>query len=506
MQKDPLKLKTIGELRAAGYRVLPVKEEIRQNLIRKLKAGEEVFPGIIGYEHTVIPEIYNAILSRHDFILLGLRGQAKSRIIRMLPNLLDEYIPIIKGCEINDNPFRPVCKACHDKVAEYGDDVEIEWIGRDARYGEKLATPDVTIADLIGDIDPIKAAVHRLHYAHEGVIHFGIIPRTNRGIFAINELPDLQPRIQVGLFNLMQEKDIQIRGFPVRIPIDVLMVYSANPEDYTNRGNIITPLKDRIGSQILTHYPRDIQSGMKITAQEAWVERDSLPVRILPILREVIEQTAVEARQSEFVDQKSGVSARMTISLLENVVSNAERRAYLCNESEIVPRICDLYASLSAITGKIELVYEGEQEGLVNVAKGLLGKAIKTIFLNYFPEPFAAIKKGQNPYQKITDYFKGDRKLELSDTLGDEPYRKRLQQVPGLAEVTHRYIPGMEEQPPSLLAVGMEFVLEGLHQNSMLSKDEIDHVRIYGDMIQRMFDGLHQDDDDDDFEDFNRWA
>ena len=505
MDKNLLKLKTLGELRASGYRVLPVKEEIRRNLIRKLKAGEEVFPGIIGYEHTVIPEIYNAILSRHDFILLGLRGQAKSRIIRMLPNLLDEYIPIIKDCEINDNPFRPVCKACHDKVAEYGDDVEIEWIGREARYGEKLATPDVTIADLIGDIDPIKAAMHRLHYAHEGVIHFGIIPRTNRGIFAINELPDLQPRIQVGLFNLMQEKDIQIRGFPVRIPIDVLMVYSANPEDYTNRGNIITPLKDRIGSQILTHYPRDIQSGMKITAQEAWVERDSLPVRILPVLREIIEQTAVEARKSEFVDQKSGVSARMTISLLENVVSNAERRAFICNEKEIVPRVCDLFASLSAITGKIELVYEGEQEGVVNVAKGLLGKAIKTIFLNYFPEPFSAIKKGKNPYQSITDYFKGDRKLDLSDTLADDTFRKRLHQVPGLAEVARRFMPDLENQPEALLAVGMEFVLEGLHQNSMLSKDEIDHVRIYGDMIQRMFDDIREDDDDD-LDDFSRWA
>ncbi|RMD98093.1 MAG: magnesium chelatase, partial [Calditrichaeota bacterium] len=268
------KIKTIGELRESGYQVVSVKEEMRRNLIRKFKAGEEIFPGIVGYEHTVLPEIYDAILSRHDFILLGLRGQAKSRIIRMLPSLLDERVPIIKDCEINDSPYRPLCKACHDKVEEYGDEVEIEWIGREDRYGEKLATPDVTIADLIGDIDPIKAAVHRLHYAHEGVIHFGIIPRTNRGIFAINELPDLQPRIQVGLFNLMQEKDIQIRGFPIRIPIDILMVYSANPEDYTNRGNIITPLKDRIGSQILTHYPRDLQSGMKITANEAWVERD----------------------------------------------------------------------------------------------------------------------------------------------------------------------------------------------------------------------------------------
>ncbi|MFQ5630845.1 MAG: magnesium chelatase, partial [bacterium] len=264
-----LSIKTIGALREAGYRVLNIKDEMRKNLLKRMKENKEIFPGIIGYESTVIPEIMNAVLSKHDFILLGLRGQAKSRILRMLPALLDEHVPIIKDSDINDNPFQPVSKEGVDKVREYGDEVEIEWITRDQRYGEKLATPDVTIADLIGDIDPIKAAVHRLHYAHEGVIHYGIIPRTNRGIFAINELPDLQPRIQVGLFNLMQEKDIQIRGFPIRIPIDVLMVYSANPEDYTNRGNIITPLKDRIGSQIMTHYPRNIDTGMKITTQEA---------------------------------------------------------------------------------------------------------------------------------------------------------------------------------------------------------------------------------------------
>ncbi len=504
MKKNLLDIKTIGALRRSGYQVLPVKEEIRRNLIRKLRAGETIFPGIIGYDHTVIPEIYNAILSRHDFILLGLRGQAKSRIIRMLPNLLDEYVPIIKGCEINDNPFKPVCKACHDKVREYGDEVEIEWIGREARYGEKLATPDVTIADLIGDIDPIKAAVHRLHYAHEGVIHFGIIPRTNRGIFAINELPDLQPRIQVGLFNLMQEKDIQIRGFPVRIPIDILMVYSANPEDYTNRGNIITPLKDRIGSQILTHYPRDIQSGMKITAQEAWVKRDGVSVAIFPLLREIIEQTAVEARRSEFIDQKSGVSARMTISLLENMVSNAERRAYLCHEEKVIPRICDLFASLSAITGKIELVYEGEQEGVVNVAKGLLGKAVKKVFLDYFPEPFAAVKKENNPYAAVLGFFKGERKIDLSDEIPDQEYQKRLKAVPGLEELTRTYLNEMLQRQPGFLPVAMEFVLEGLHQNSMLSKDEIDNVKVYGDMIQRMFDGIQEDDDD--LDNYDRWA
>ena len=496
MSDHLLDIKTIGQLREAGYRVLPVKEEIRRNFIRKLQTGEEVFPGIIGFGHTVIPELYNALLSHHDFILLGLRGQAKSRIIRMLPNLLDEFVPIVKDCEINDDPFRPLCKACHDKVAEHGDEVEIEWIGRDARYGEKLATPDVTIADLIGDIDPIKAAVRRLHYAHEGVIHFGIIPRTNRGIFAINELPDLQPRIQVGLFNLMQEKDIQIRGFPIRIPIDILMVYSANPEDYTNRGNIITPLKDRIGSQILTHYPRDIEDGIEITSQEAWVQRDGMPLKILPVIQEIIEVTAMEARRSEFVDQRSGVSARMTIALLENEVSNAERRAFLRGEKEIVPRICDLFSALSSITGKIELVYEGEQQGAVNVAKGLLGMAIKKVFLNAFPDPYREMKQGRKTYSRIIDYFKGDRKLDLSDTMSNKDYVERLQRVPGMADVVREFLAEQGADSPELVAVAMEFVLEGLHQNSLLSKDEIENIRVYGDMIQRMFDGLEREEGD----------
>ena len=307
-------IRTLGELKASGYQAISVKDEVRNNLIHKLRRKEKIFTGIIGFDDTVIPELCNAILSRHDFVLLGLRGQAKSRILRALPDLLDEYIPIIKGSEINDNPFMPVSKYGVDLIEEWKDNTEIEWIERDRRYGEKLATPDVSISDLIGDIDPIKAAAQRLHYAHEGIIHFGIIPRTNQGIFTINELPDLQPRIQVGLFNVMQEKDIQIRGFPIRIPLDVMIVYSANPEDYTNRGSIITPLKDRIGSQIETHYPHDIKTGMEITAQEAWVKRNGTSFHIPHIIRQIIEQTAHEARQSEFVDHKSGVSARMTIT------------------------------------------------------------------------------------------------------------------------------------------------------------------------------------------------
>ncbi len=495
--KNLLTLRTIGQLRASGYKVISVKDEVRNNLIQKVRRRETLFPGIIGYEDSVIPELCNAILSRHDFILLGLRGQAKSRILRALPSLLDEYLPIIKGCEINDNPYQPVCKSCTDKVHEFGDETEIEWIGREQRYGEKLATPDVTIADLIGDIDPIKAAAQRLHYAHEGIIHFGIIPRTNRGIFAINELPDLQPRIQVGLFNVMQEKDIQIRGFPIRIPLDVMIVYSANPEDYTNRGNIITPLKDRIGSQIHTHYPRTLEVGMQITAQEAWLQRDGMQVKVPYFLRQAIEQLAAEARRSEFVDQKSGVSTRLTITCLENMVSNAERRAHLNEETEVVTRVCDLYAALSAVTGKIELVYEGEQEGVSNVAKGLLGKAIKQIFLSYFPEPYSAMKKGQNPYQQVVAWFKNDRKIDIADAMANGEYVKRLNSINGLKELTLRFLPGATDMAPLQLAVGMEFVLDGLHQNSLLSRDEMGLVRTYSDMLKKMFSNITREEDDD---------
>lgn len=498
--KNLLKLQTVGQLRAAEYKVLSVKDEVRKNLIAKLRKKEVIFPGIVGYDETVIPELCNAILSRHDIILLGLRGQAKSRILRALPNLLDEYIPILKGSEINDNPFAPVSKYGVDLISEFGDNAEIEWIDRDRRYGEKLATPDVTIADLIGDIDPIKAAAQRLHYAHEGIIHFGIIPRVNRGIFAINELPDLQPRIQVGLFNIMQEKDIQIRGFPVRIPLDVMIVYSANPEDYTNRGNLITPLKDRIGSQIQTHYPRTLEAGMQITSQEAWVKRDGMPVHVAPVLRMIIEQLAVEARRSEFVDQKSGVSARLTIAMLENVVSNAERRNYLTGDHELVARVSDLYAALSAVTGKIELVYEGEQEGVLNVAKGLLGKAIKQIFLNYFPDPYAAMKKGEPHYRKIVAFFKNGRKVDLSDTMPQQEYLGLLNGIDGLRDTALQFLPGAKALNPLQLAVGMEFLLEGLHQNSMLSRDEIGPVRSYSDMLDRMFSNMRRSEEDEEEE------
>ena len=493
--------KTIAELKKSGYEVLSVKQEMRKNLIEKMRRRETLFPGIVGYDDTVIPALCNAILSYHDMILLGLRGQAKTRILRSLPSLLDEYIPVIKGCEINDNPYQPVCKACTDKIKEHGDEVEIEWLHRDERYGEKLATPDVTIADLIGDIDPIKAAAQKLHYAHEGVIHFGIIPRTNRGIFAINELPDLQPRIQVGLFNIMQEKDIQIRGFPVRIPLDIVIVYSANPEDYTNRGNIITPLKDRIGSQIMTHYPRTLEEGIRITQQEAWQNRDSgRSVHVPYFFREIIEQVAMEARNSEFVDQKSGVSVRMTITSLENLISNAERRALLHDEQQIVPRISDLYAALPSIIGKIELVYEGEQEGEINVAKALIGKAVKAVFLKYFPEPFATMKKGEKVYDQVVWWFKQNRAVDVSDEMNTAEYIKALDQVKGLDAVVTKYMQIDRKANPAEFAAAMEFVLDGLHQNSMLSKDELHQGASYKDMLNTMMSSLSDEEEYDDLD------
>ncbi len=489
---------TIGALRASGYEVKPVKQEMRDNLIEKLQTKETLFPGIVGYDDTVIPALCNAVLSFHDLILLGLRGQAKTRLIRSLPALLDEFIPIVKGSEINDDPFRPVSKHCVDLVAEHGDEVEIEWLHRDDRFGEKLATPDVTVADLIGDIDPIKAASQRLHYAHEGVIHFGIIPRSNRGIFAINELPDLQPRIQVGLFNIMQEKDIQIRGFPVRIPLDVVVVYTANPEDYTNRGSIITPLKDRIGSQIATHYPRTLEEGIEITRQEATERRNGgLELHLPYFFREIIEQVAIEARKSDFVDQKSGVSVRMTVSSMENLLSNAERRAVLNGESLIVPRICDLYAAVPAITGKIELVYEGEQEGEINVSRALIGKAVKALFLKYFSDPLAAMQKNEQTYTEIVNWFKNNQALEISDTTPLQAYTRDLTEVSGLGQVVDKHMPVMKGDHEAMRISAMEFVLDGLHQHSMLSKETVNSKASYGDMLDTMFSSLHRGPEDD---------
>lgn len=486
--EDSTAARTIGDLRALGYAERSVKDELRENLIHRLGSGEPLFPGIIGYDQTVIPELINALLSKHDFILLGLRGQAKTRILRSLPQLLDAYIPIIQGCEINSPPFRPISKHARDLVALHGDDTPIEWIGREQRYGEKLATPDVTIADLIGDIDPIKAASQRLHYAHEGVIHFGIIPRMNRGIFTINELPDLQPRIQVGLLNIMEEKDLQIRGFPIRIPLDILIVFSANPEDYTNRGNIITPLKDRIDSQILTHYPRDRASAIAITDQEAWVERSSGTRVILPhYFREIVEEVAFQARNSEFIDQKSGVSTRMTISAIENLVSNMEKRGILSGQSIVAPRLCDLMAVIPAMTGKLELVYEGEQEGASRVAEVLIGRAVKEVFKQYFPESYDAKENKpvqQSYYKEILDWFEEGNTIDVSDTAPDADHYASLQKAPGLQRLAARHLKLTSDME---LATAMEFVLEGLHQDARLSKKVAHGARSYQDMMGSLF-------------------
>jgi len=498
MSQSLTDLQTLGELKESGYTPRPVKDEMRHNLIAALRNGDRVFEGIIGYDDSVIPQIQNAILGRHDMILLGLRGQAKSRIIRQLPRLLDAYAPIIKGSELNDNPFAPISKYGRDLVDEHGDDTPISWLHRSERYGEKLATPDTSIADLIGDIDPIKAANKRLSYADEEVIHFGIIPRTNRGIFAINELPDLQPRIQVGLLNIMEEQDIQIRGFNIRFPLDLMMVFSANPEDYTHRGNLITPLKDRIDSQILTHYPRTVEVGLQITKQEAWQDRtremDGVNVHLPHFFREIVEQMAFEARDSEYIDQKSGVSARMTRTALEDLISAAERRALLHGEEETTARITDLLHVEPAITGKVELVYEGEQEGPRNVARMLIGRAVRAIFIRYFPDP-SEKDDGRQAFKDILNWFSKGNNLDLVPDLSFTEYAQRLDQVEGLREVVKEHA---SPSTPEETATTMEFVLEALHQNSLIGKDFLQAGgAAYSDIMGSVLSSLSSMDDDD---------
>lgn len=491
MQKktDVTEIKTIGDLKRSGYKVLSVKDEIRKNLIHKLKDNEVIFEDIVGYDDTVIPAIQNSLLAKHDLLLLGLRGQAKTMIARMLPSLMDEYIPVVKGSEINDDPFDPVSKYALDLVNEMGDQTEIEWIHRDRRYSEKLATPDVNIADLIGDIDPIKAANQRLHYSHEGAIHYGIIPRTNRGIFVINELPDLQPRIQVGLLNIMQEKDIQIRGFNIRIPLDLLIVFTANPEDYTNRGNIITPLKDRIDSQVITHYPKILEDGIKITESQAWTKRDEEQTLNIPhYFKEIVEMSAFKARESEFVDQKSGVSARLTISSMENLISNAERRAIINKEEIIMPRISDLNSILPGITGKVELVFEGEQEGSSKVARSILSKATREVYKKYFPDPLERRKKDPNyksPYESVIEWFQNGNTITIKDSMGFKEFFSELKKVKGLESFVKKYPQYFETEYE--LASLMEFVLDGLHQSSKIAKDVYDSTTSYKDLVGSMF-------------------
>ncbi|MFQ5599995.1 MAG: magnesium chelatase [Candidatus Krumholzibacteriia bacterium] len=498
-------IRTLGGLRKTSYRPVPVKEEIRRNLMSMKRDGRPPFEGIVGYAHTVLPKIENALLSRHDFLLLGLRGQAKTRILRQLVRLLDEWTPAIAGCQINDDPLSPLCKRCRRLQDEQGDDLPLVWLHRDERYQEKLATPDVTIADLIGDIDPIKAARDRLTFADEEVIHFGIVPRTHRGIFALNELPDLQPRIQVGLLNIMEERDFQIRGFPVRLLIDVLMVFSANPEDYTNRGNIITPLKDRIASQILTHYPRSLEEAMRITDQEAWTER-GIEYHIPKWFREILEQVAFEARGSEFVDQNSGVSARIGISAYESLLSNLERRALETGDGPVYPRIADLQAVVPAISGKIELVYEGEQQGPDAVARHIVGQAVKTVFQKHFPRVTKEVRRRRRAdaqverpapersaaYDRVTAWFSGGERVAVSDLMPQSEYVAQLHRVDSLEEIAREFMPAAEERE---LPGVMELVLEGLYQNSFVAKETVEYSTFYSDMLMRMFDGLGEESD-----------
>lgn len=473
----------LGELIKSGYQHQTIKQELRKNLVEALKAKRNVFEGILGYEKTVIPAVQNAILAGHNINLLGLRGQAKTRIARQMINLLDEWVPVVAGSEINDDPLIPISHFAKEKIKNEGDKTPIEWMHRSERFNEKLATPDVTVADLIGDIDPIKAANLKISYADAGAIHYGLIPRSHRCIFVINELPDLQARIQVALFNILQESDVQIRGFKVRLPLDIQFIFTANPEDYTNRGSIVTPLKDRIQSQILTHYPKELSHAKQITAQEAKINSDA-PVEVNELLRDLIEQIAFEARMSEYIDQKSGVSARLTISAYENLVSAAERRTLVNGEKKTHARITDLYSVIPAINGKIELVYEGEQEGPLQVAQFLIGKAIKTQFLNYFPDPERIKKKKEpNPYVEILDWFsKNELDFLTEDT--DKEMREKLNKVAGLHELVKKYCGKLPDDEKYLYA---ELVLFGLTEVSQLNKDMIDSSILFKDLFSTMF-------------------
>ncbi|PSH03819.1 MAG: magnesium chelatase [Acidobacteria bacterium] len=470
---------TLGELRTSQFsekRILRrgVKDELRENLLTRLKAKEPVFTGIVGYDDTVIPQLLNAILSRHNFILLGLRGQAKSRILRALAGLLDEQSPYIAGCEIRDNPYAPICRRCKELVAREGDQTPIAWMERDERYVEKLATPDVTIADLIGDIDPIKAARGGHELGSELVIHYGLLPRANRGIFAVNELPDLAGKIQVGLFNIMQEGDVQIKGFPVRLPLDVALVFSANPEDYTARGKIVSPLKDRIGSEIRTHYPATVEEAMAITAQEAWSEREGPELLVPDYIRETAEQIAFIARNDKRVDKRSGVSQRLPISVLENVISNAERRAVLEGSTLAVPRISDIYAAMPSITGKLELEYEGEMKGADAVAREVILSSIAKTFDRYF---------GATDFKQIVQWFDLGGQITLTDNTRAHDGLKSMEKIQGLIEKTEKVGVGEGEAPEAIVSAA-EFILEGLHAHKRIGRTE-DRVFTSGEKPRR---------------------
>jgi magnesium chelatase subunit I len=459
--------RTLGELCHSPYseenlRTRRVKDELRDNLIVRLRQGCPIFPGIVGYDDSVVPQIVNAILSRHNFILLGLRGQAKSRILRALTTLLDPQMPYIAGCEIHDNPYAPICRRCREFVAEQGDSTPIAYLSQEERYVEKLATPDVTIADLIGDIDPIKAARGGHELSSEMTVHYGLLPRANRGIFAINELPDLAGKIQVGLFNIMQEGDVQIKGYPIRLPLDVALVFSANPEDYTARGKIITPLKDRIGSEIRTHYPATVEEGIAITAQEAWTQRNGHKLHVPKYVHEVIERIAFAAREDKKVDKRSGVSQRLPISCMENVISNAERRAIRHGEKLVVPRIGDVYAAMPAITGKLELEYEGEMKGADHVGRELIRTAVAKAYDTYF--------KGAEMNQ-VVQWFDLGGEIQLADTAGAAEALTSLRNIQGLMEKLVKINVGPKDSPEVQVSAA-EFVLEGLHAHKRIGRNE----------------------------------
>lgn len=499
------KIKSLGELKNSGYKPKSIKDEIRDNLIAKLQTKHNSFDGIIGYEETVIPDVERALLSRHNILFLGLRGQAKTRMARQMTDLLDEFIPIVSGSEINDDPLKPVSKYARDLIKEMGDNTPVEWLHRTQRYGEKLATPDVSVADLVGDIDPIKAANLRLSFGDEMVIHYGIIPRSNRCIFVINEIPDLQARIQVALFNILEEGDVQIRGFKLRMPLDILFVFTANPEDYTNRGSIVTPLKDRIQSQILTHYPKSIETALAITEQEAFIhDHQRSRIRISDLVKRLIEQISFEARASEYVDKKSGVSARLSISALENAYSAAERRSILNSEKETQVWINDLVGIIPSITGKIELVYEGEQEGPFQVAMNLVEKAIRSQFVNYFPNPDALKKKRtspqqpqvENPYRSIITWFDKGNSLNLFFNIRDEERMRELYKVDGLHALVKKYFKNANDKESALM---MEFVLHGLSSYSLISKKVVEGKVEFKDLMGSMLGSTFTEEEKEDF-------
>ncbi len=480
---------TLGELVKSGYKSKSIKDELRDNLREKIKSGKPVFEGVHGFENTVIPELERAILSRHNINLLGLRGQAKTRLARKMIELLDEFMPIVAGSEINDDPLNPISRFAKDLIAEKGDATPIKWIHRSERFSEKLATPDVTVADLIGDVDPIKAANLKLSYADDRVIHFGMIPRANRCIFVINELPDLQARIQVALFNILQEGDIQIRGFKLRMPLDMQFVFTANPEDYTNRGSIVTPLKDRIGSQILTHYPESVAIARIITHQEAKLDvQQSESVHVPNLAKDLLEQISFEARESEYIDNKSGVSARMSITAYENLLSTAERRALKSGVDKTTVRLSDFMGIIPAITGKVELVYEGEQEGAAVVAQHLIGDAIHTFFPAYFPKIEKLERDADSsPFAKVLEWFFSENGFELLDDATDLEYKKQLDAVKPLEDLIQKYQPEIPLEDKYFLK---EFVLWGLVEYDKLSKDRVEEgyqfKDLYGSYISKL--------------------